>query len=216
MGCVVDLKNNILSIRDEEVPLQRLTPTTVLPCYRVLLDQTVELPPQSESLVPVRVEGLQPTIGRWGILEPGGDGLHGIAGVLAGRTLVDLLKPTVPVRLLNLAEKEQRIKKGTAIAVCAAVQSIMPGKDCSRWQHTEDLPEHLRDLYRRSSENLTPAQKAQVHNLLCQFSDVFSRIWAKQRRYSIASILKVLPPYDNHPGVYPWLSSKMPHKLSKR
>ena len=137
--------------------------------------QTVELPSQSESLVPVRVEGLQPTIGRWGILEPGGDGLHGIAGVLAGRTLVDLLKPTVPARLLNLAEKEQRIRKGTAIVVCVAVQSIMPGKDCSRWQHTEDLPEHLRDLYRRSSENLTPAQKAQVHNLLCQYSDVFSK-----------------------------------------
>lgn len=41
LGCVVDLKNNIVSIRDEEVPLQRLTPTTVLPCYRVLLDQRV-------------------------------------------------------------------------------------------------------------------------------------------------------------------------------
>ena len=44
---------------------------------------------------------------------------------MAGRTLVDLEQPTVPVRMLNLSEKEQRIKSGVAVAVCACVRACV-------------------------------------------------------------------------------------------
>ena len=84
LGCVVNLKGSILSIGDEEVPLQRIkSQLSSLPCYRVVLDQTVSLPPHSESFVPVRIEGLQSTKDKWGVLEPSGDGLHGVAGIMA-------------------------------------------------------------------------------------------------------------------------------------
>ena len=125
-GCVVNLKDSILSIGDEEVPLRRVkSQASNPPCYRAVLDETVNLPPHSESLVPVKMEGLQSTKDKWGILEPSADAMHGIAGVMAGRTLVDLELPTVPVRVLNLSEKEQRIKSGVAVAVCASVQSVL-------------------------------------------------------------------------------------------
>ena len=65
----------------------------------------MSLPPHSEYLVPVTIEGLQSTKDKWGILEPNEGCLHGITGVMAGRTLVDLEQPTVPVRMLNLSEK---------------------------------------------------------------------------------------------------------------
>ena len=88
--------HSIAGTSDEKVPLQRIkSQLSSLPCYRAVLDQTVSLPPHSESLVPARIEGLQSTKDKWGILEPSGDGLHGIAGIMAGRTLVDLEQPTV-------------------------------------------------------------------------------------------------------------------------
>ena len=176
LGCVVNLKDSILSIGDEEVPLQRVqSQLPSVPCYRAVLDQTVSLPPHSESLVPVRIEGLQSTKDKWGILEPREDGLHSIAGIMAGRTLVDLEQPTVPVRVLNLSEKEQRIKSGVAVAVCASVQSVLSKDVGGSTDCKQALPDHLKDLYQRSIDGLDPVRQAQVCKLLCEFSDVFSK-----------------------------------------
>ena len=135
----------------------------------------MNLPPHSESLVPVKIEGLQSTKDKWGILEPSGDGLYGIAGVMAGRTLVDLEQPMVPVRVLNLSEKEQRIKSGVAVAVCASVQSVLSKDVGGRADCKQALPDHLKDLYHRSIDGLDPERQAQVCSLLCEFSDVFSK-----------------------------------------
>ena len=176
LGCVVNLKDSILSIGDEEVPLRRVkSQASNPPCYRAVLDETVNLPPHSESLVPVKIEGLQSTKDKWGILEPSGDALHGIAGVMAGRTLVDLEQPTVPVRVLNLSEKEQRIKSGVAVAVCATVQSVL-SKDVSGHPDCKQaLPDHLKDIYQRSIDGLEPERQEQICRLLCEFSEVFSK-----------------------------------------
>ena len=94
---------------------------------------------------------------------------------MAGRTLVDLEQPTVPVRMLNLSEKQQRIKSGVAVAVCASVQSVL-SKDADKIEHSSQaLPDHLRDLYSRSVDGLNPERRTQICKLLCEFSDVFSK-----------------------------------------
>ena len=174
-GCLVNLKDNSLRIGGEEVPLQRSnSELTSPPCCRVILDKTVDLPPHSESLAPVKIQGHLLTNGKWGILES--DSSHSIDGVMTGRTLVDLEKPTVPVRILNLTNKEKRIKKGASIVVCEPVQSVMALKECpGQQQPATKLPTHLQELYQESIDGLTPVQQTQVCNLLCEFSDVFSQ-----------------------------------------
>ena len=77
-------------------------------------------PARSVTLVSER-KGLPSATNIWGILELSEDGLQGVAGIMAGRTLVDLDQPTVPIRMLNLF-KEQRIKSVLVVAVCASVQ----------------------------------------------------------------------------------------------
>ena len=78
-----------------------------------------------------------------------GDSSNSIDGVMTGRTLVDLEKPTVPVRILNLTDKEKRIKKGALIAVCEPVQSVLSLKESpGEQQQAVKLPEHLKELYR--------------------------------------------------------------------
>ena len=103
----------------------------------------------------------------WGILEPSEDGLRGFAGIMAGQTLVDPDQPTVPVRMLNLSE-EQRIKSGVAVAVCAAVQSVLSSDVCGKVDCKQALPDHLKDLYQRSIDGLDPVRQQQVCNLLCE------------------------------------------------
>ena len=97
-------------------------------------------------------------------------------GVMTGRTLVDLEKPTVPVRILNLTDKEKRIKKGASIAVCEPVQSVLSLKENpGQQQPAAKLPKHLEELYQASIDGLTRAQQTQVCNLLSEFPDVFSQ-----------------------------------------
>ena len=173
-GCLVNLKDNSLWIGDEEVPMQRLNPQPILrPCCRVILERSVDLPPHSESLATVKILG-RCADRRCGILEP--DGSHSIDGVMTGRTLVDLQQPTIPVRILNISDEEKRIKKGTSIAVCEPVHSVLSlREDTGYRQPAPDLPPHLRELWQATSHDLTPAQRIQVRNLLCEFSDVFSQ-----------------------------------------
>ena len=173
--CLVNLKENSLWIGGEEVPLQRLNSQPASPpCCRVVLDKTIDLPPHSESLAPVRVEGHLLGCEKWGILESNSS--KSIDGVMTGRTLVDLEKSTLPLRILNLTSEEKRIKKGAPIAMCEPVQSVQLLKRSSTPQQSATkLPEHLRDLYEASIDGLAPEQQRQVYNLLSEFSDVFSQ-----------------------------------------
>ena len=107
-NCLVNLGDRTLHIGDEEVPLKKPQQEGSRVCCRVILDQIVNLPPRSETLVSVRVEGLQADVGRWGVLGPKEEALV-TDGLLTGRTLVDLSQPTVPMRIMNLADGERKI-----------------------------------------------------------------------------------------------------------
>ena len=47
-GCVVDLKDSVLTIRGEQVPLQKPRQAVILTCCRVKLESNVDLPPLSD------------------------------------------------------------------------------------------------------------------------------------------------------------------------
>jgi hypothetical protein len=138
----------------------------------------VSLPPRSETLIPVRVERLQTDVGQWGVLGPKEEALA-TDGLLTGWTLVDLSQPTVPVRIMNQADGERKIKCGSIVAVCEPVQSILTKQDTSGSLVAEsaadrELPSHLTDLFERSSNGLDIHQKQQLHGLLCDFTSLFS------------------------------------------
>ena len=176
LGCVVNLKDSVLSIGDEEVPLQRIqSQPSSPPCYRAVLGETVTR--DYESLVPVTIEGL--------ILDPNEDCLHGIPGVMAGRTLVDLEQPTIPVHMLNFSEKQQRIKSGVTVAVCASVQSVL-SKDAEKNRNfSHALPDHLKDLYNRLEVSMVWTQRDRCKSVSCfvTFPKYFlkvHKIWDEQ------------------------------------
>ena len=65
-----------------------------------------------------------------GLLEPSEElEFKSIDGLLVGRALVNVAgTESVPVRLLNLARHPKRIKWGTQIATCSAVESVIVEK----------------------------------------------------------------------------------------
>ena len=176
--CLINLKEKTLQIGDEEVPLEKQRQDAPRMCCRAILDQTVSLPPRSETVVPVRLEGLQTGASQWGVLGPREE-TPATDGLLTSRTLVDLSQPTVPVRIMNLADRERKVKCGEIVAVCEPVQSVLSQQDLgetpvAKASTDSELPNHLRDLYERSSTGLDAYQKGQLHSLLCDFANLFS------------------------------------------
>ena len=107
--CRVDLRDGVLHIKEEEIPLLRpgeLWPPT---CCRVVSGGCVTVPPNSELLVPGTVVDVSGDF-RWGLLEPIQQ--CQVADLAVGKTLVELHHPTVPVRVLNLLNHCQGHHRG--------------------------------------------------------------------------------------------------------
>ena len=120
--CVVDLKNSVLPIGSEQVPLLKPSRTTTPTCCKVTLGDSVDLPAMSETVACARVLD-RPSSMVWGVLEPDDvTQTKSLDGLLVGRALVDLSAEAVPVRLLNLTDQPRRIKQGTQVAICNAVE----------------------------------------------------------------------------------------------
>ena len=105
VGCVIDYPKQILWIDDTEVPIQVVGEEPR--CFRVVLDKTVRIAPFTEMVIPAKIEGSCDS-SRWGITGP--PGLAGRNGdLMVGRTLVDLSKDYVPVRIANLSRGRKKL-----------------------------------------------------------------------------------------------------------
>ena len=92
--------------------------------------------------------------------------------------LVDAQCDYIPVRMVNLTNEPRQIPSGIEVAICEPVESIVyPSRDPRREPISPDegLPEHLKDLYLRSTKGLTNDQQHQLCTLLLEFQDIFSR-----------------------------------------
>ena len=128
--CVVDLKDGVLTIKGEQVPLQKSRQMTIPTCCRVTLENNVDLPPLSETVIGASIQN-RPNSMVWGILEPKEDSLCSFDGLLIGRALVNTGTNNIPVCLLNLTRLPKRIKSGTQIAMCSAVESVVAEMCCA-------------------------------------------------------------------------------------
>ena len=117
---------------------------------RAVLETTVILPPQSECVVPAKMDGQWKHKPRWGIMEAGTrnkEAESALEGLLVARTLVDLHQPTTVVRMMNLSGQKRKVKKGTEIARCEQVASVvLQQKEIAKAESEMlHLPEHLKE-----------------------------------------------------------------------
>ena len=126
--------------------------------------------PYSETLVAARI--MDDPLGEpWGTVGPSFTAKLP-PDVMVGKTLVDAQQDYVPVRVVNLSGQPRTIScQGTEVAGCEPVESVI------HKQHDftpdsqvtgDDLPEHLKDPYARSTEGLNAGQQRQLHELLLE------------------------------------------------
>lgn len=172
--CLVDLKRKILQVGNEEIPLVKGRRPSTPTCCRIVSATAVTLPPQSEAVILAQVQDPNPKFS-WGILQSDSSARLN-QPVLVCRALVDVEYPTVPVHVMNLSSEPQRIGKGTHLASCEPIISVLrnngPHLVCDTG---EQLPEQVQKLYERSSVDLSAEQKQELHTLLKEFADIFSQ-----------------------------------------
>ena len=166
-------------VDEEEIPLRRLGATQEPSCFKVVLKEGVYLPPLSETVVSVKVNGAGEHQ-RWGLLEQTST-TQPYDDLLVARTLVDLKGQQIPLRVMNLSSQPRKIRKGAELAYCETVSA-----DCASESDVgvlgtvqsvggeTQLPPHLTELYDRSTGSLTKSESHEVFKLLCEYSDIFS------------------------------------------
>ena len=149
-----------------------------------MLANHISISPLSGAVVSIKIEGGRDGT-QWGMLESPASDEKGcqVDGVLIDRTLVDMQKETIPLRVINLSQELKVVRRGATLACCEPVVSVVaprslvpPGKitGISRGATPEELPDRLQPLFHRCVDGLETTKKEVVHQLLCQFPDRFS------------------------------------------
>ena len=168
--CQVCLKEGVLVIGGQEIPLAMSVRGNTMSCSRVIAKESCIVAAQSEAIIPGQLVDNSRHV-RWAIV--GGNIPQQPKGLLIGRCLVDLEKPVLPVRVLNPARHTYRVAKGTELASCEPVVNVYTQQDRGFIGGT--LPTHLVDLLQRSTKYLDQMQLRQAECLLIEFADVFSK-----------------------------------------
>ena len=187
---VVDLEHNTFAIDHHQISaiLKKNKSGETYQVSRVFLKNSVVIPPYSVALAESQLDNL---LDDTYLLQPRGK----------QKTLVpySVLKPQPNqkgmVCLVNDTNSQVTLKEKTYIGTAEAIDSVSSQEEDGSLEEfmvrsvkvmnssTEEdmldivntIPAHLRDLYSRSVENVTQAQKKLIANTLIEFEDVFSK-----------------------------------------
>ena len=145
---------------------------------RVEMQQTVKIPSHSRMAISVKIPQKQ-HLGQLGYVEPSLD-LMSKSEVCVMGGIVDTTSDTMTLNILNYGESDVTVYKNTTLGTCES--HIEANTDyeriaCIRETKTssDTLPDHLVDLYERSTVHLNDLEKQGLKNLLCKYQGVFSQ-----------------------------------------
>ena len=165
---------------------------------KVTMSETVHIPPGHEFICPGRVHNVSASSEAHVIMEPA-QLAYQKTGVLVAKTLLDAQGGTVPVRLYNPSTETLIVRRNTTVGVLSGVTDIAPLSLSSQdmqsagsaaaditINHIETMrepdpnpelrvPSHVRELYLRDREPLTPTQDLRFQNLLNVYADQFAK-----------------------------------------
>ena len=159
---------------------------------------TTVILPRSESLIPAKL--IDSSGGALLAITEGQECLTKRSQLLVAKALVDLSSDVVPWQLLNPTDQPQTVYLDTIAEWCEPLERVSEGgqreaqtseapagRACRITPCTTSLPNHLVDLYQRTSSCLGETQKVEVEALLVEFADVFGHSADDLGRTSIVS-----------------------------
>ena len=164
----VDLQGMVINIKGRECPLVKIGK---LGCYKVVVSEKVPVPGRSEIILEGKLIDWNKDESDIGMLEAAEKFLNSNKGFVA-RTLVEA-GDKIPIRYANFSNEPKILYPGTNIANFSPVR-VIKSIETPNSKPPSSLPDHLRDLYARSSSGMSSAQKKQVAKLLKKYGKTFS------------------------------------------
>ena len=175
----VDLVKRQLCLRGERIQCTLKGERSF--CARVVVMEDVRIPPGHEAIIQGEPMGShnKEFIGP-GLIEPN---VNFKKEMMVAPSLVNTDKAAWPVRVFNAGVNTRVIKKGvvlgkvmpieeTEVSLLAATSTT---SSSTTIPYSTRVPQHLQDLFERSTVGLTETDRELIAALLVEFQDVFSR-----------------------------------------
>ncbi len=163
----------------------------------VMVKSTTVIPPKSSMLLSCQVKCL--ILARLGVAEQ--DNRCVIEnGVTVGRTPVDPVSGEVPFVVVNFFTRPRKVKEGAIIGLFQEVDQKPRSCACRRslTKPRGELPDHLQDLFTRSSIYLGGPQLEHLRELLAKNADLPS---SGDLGFGYTDLVEHRTDTGNHPGV---------------
>ena len=138
-------------------------------CHRVIAYEDVDIPAKCEKIIRGKVVDINENENSLFLIEQA-DVVKDNVGIVA-RALVQGNK-CVPLRMMNVSDEPQKIRKGANLANLSPVSEVK--SYCIKPTKIADVPDHLKDLYERTVTGMTKTQSEEVAKLLKKYSTIFS------------------------------------------
>ena len=183
LGICIDFENFKVSKGSYWIPCVDVQSTLV--GRKVVVRRSVILPGRSQAIFQAEVEGLENKITDCPtpvMLQPN-KSMASELGILPAKGIYQLVNEGIPVMMYNPNEEDVELVLGTIIgelnevSICPETESIVDVRKVKTSSDgvLEELPQHLADLYERSSELLSSDEQKRLVEVLTEYSDVFSK-----------------------------------------
>ena len=168
-GAVLNLLKNIMTIGAEKIPIT-LTYDKNQGVQLALSAKHVYIEPGGEANLSIE------TISNKNELQLFEPAVH-LTELNVANTIVKLNEPT-GFSITNTSKSGIKIKSGTVLGTFSDI-NIMEGQPLPHIRNvsvnnTEQLPEHVHNLFERSKVGLPELEQGKLFDILCQYSDVFA------------------------------------------
>lgn len=136
---------------------------------RVIIRNRVVVPARSVLQLSCVTEKAMPQC----VIEPNVDNL------ISPFVLIDRCDSQPVMAFINCHDHHIVLKRNQLVGTATEILQVVPEVNIKKTEvcqstNLNDIPSHLQDLFKRSSQQLTSTQQLILKDLLCQYSDVFS------------------------------------------
>ena len=141
LSCRIDVAKCTLTIQGQTMKLDSVS---YVGCSRIIVSETVHLPPRSEKIIKATM--VDSPIGDGGLcIIESSESFMEKGSALVAKTLIHS-QGKVPIRVMNVTDEYCNIYSGTNIARASPVTEIQKVKT-SACENNRQVPDHLKDLY---------------------------------------------------------------------
>ncbi|UYV81786.1 K02A2.6-like [Cordylochernes scorpioides] len=144
-GLSIDIGQNLLRTSDEDIPLLTSQQLHNFQACRVLALEDTQVPPRSEC-------------------------------VIKAKELIDTGRDVIPVRVVNLYDSARAIKKGSCLGNAEPAVLIKRNHPVmQKSKRTDNVPDHLQQVWEETEKELQPGQQRELATLLATYNNIFAK-----------------------------------------